>query len=135
MTVQIAHLHATLCLALAILHIALAFGAPWSSWGPGLDVTQAAQGDAWDGPGAPLSPAGRLAAALTVPVLLYLALAIISAAGFPGLGWPRWTGWLAVAVQGALAALSLAARRPVERRLWGPCHAVLTAMALAVMTA
>ena len=135
MTVQIAHLHATLCLALAFLHIALAFGAPWSSWAPGLHVMQTAQGDAWDGQGRPLSPGGRLAAALTVPVLLYLALAIISAAGFPGLGWPRWTGWVAVAVQGALAALSLAARRRVERRLWGPCLAVLAAMALTVMTA
>ena len=121
MTIQIAHLHATLCIGIVFFHLALIFGAPWGNW--------ALVGHS-DGA---LSAGARMAAALSVPVLLLMALAIVSAAGFP-LGWPRWTGWAALAGQGASAGVSLFARSTAERRLWGPLGLVMTAMALVVMT-
>lgn len=121
MTIQIAHLHATLCLGIVFFHVALIFGAPWGNWA----LVGRSEGA--------LPVGARVATAFSVPVLLFMALAIVSAAGFP-LGWPRWTGWAALAGEGASTGVSLFARSAVERRLWGPLGVVMTAMALVVMT-
>lgn len=122
MSVQLAHLYATLCLAQVFFQVALIAGAPLGGW--------AEDGHA---EGA-LSMRARTVAAIAIPVLLFQALAVLSAAGFPGLGWPRWTGWLAVGVQGALFGLDLLSRAPAGRRLWAPFNAVMAGLALAVMT-
>ena len=79
MTVQIAHLYALLCLGVVGFQFALIAGAPLGPW------TQGGQHE-----GA-LPVSGRLLAALSVPVLVFMGLAIVSAAGFAGGFWPRWT--------------------------------------------
>ncbi len=74
MTVQIAHLYASLCGAIVAFQIALIAGAPLGPY------TQGGQH-----PG-PLPRSGRIIAALSIPVLVFQALAMVSAAGFRGAG-------------------------------------------------
>jgi hypothetical protein len=81
----------------------------------------------------PLS--GRIIAAVSIPVVLFQGLAILSAAGFPGLEWPRWTGWVALAVTLVSTVLNWITPSKPERAVWGPVMLVLSAMALVVMTA
>lgn len=123
MTVQIAHLYATAMLAIAFFQVALILGAPLGRY------TQGGQHD-----GA-LPMSGRIIAAVSIPVVLFQGLAILSAAGFPGLGWPFWTGWVALAVTGVSTVLNWITPSKPERMVWGPIMLVLTAMALVVMTA
>lgn len=123
MTVQIAHLYGTACLAIVFFQIALIAGVPLGRY---------TQGGQHHGP-LPLS--GRIIAAVSIPVVLFQALAILSAAGFPGLDWPRWTGWAAFAVQVVSAVLNWITPSKPERAVWGPVTLVMSAMALVVMTA
>lgn len=121
MIVQIAHLYATACLAVVFFQFALIGGAPLGRW------TQGGQH-----PGRlPLS--GRIVAAVSVFVLLFQALAILSAAGFPGLGWPRWTGWAALAVSAISTVLNGVTPSAKERALWFPVVLVMAGMAAYVM--
>lgn len=122
MIVQIAHLYATACLAVVFFQFALIGGAPLGRW------TQGGQH-----PGRlPLS--GRIVTAISVFVLVFQALAILSAAGFPGLGWPRWTGWAALAVSAISTVLNGVTPSAKERALWFPVVLVMAGMAAYVMT-
>lgn len=123
MTVQIAHLYATACLAIAFFQIALIAGAPLGRYTQGGQHAGAL----------PLS--GRIIAAVSIPVVLFQGVAILSAAGFPGLDWPRWTGWVALAVQVVSTVLNWITPSKPERAVWGPVMLVLSAMALVVLTA
>ena len=123
MTVQIAHLYATAMLAIAFFQVALILGAPLGRY---------TQGGQHEG-ALPLS--GRIIAAVSIPVVLFQGLAILSAAGFPGLGWPVWTGWVAFAVTGVSTVLNWITPSKPERAVWGPIMLVLSAMALVVLTA
>lgn len=123
MTVQIAHLYATAMLAIAFFQVALILGAPLGRY------TQSGQHEG----ALPLS--GRIIAAVSIPVVLLQGLAILSAAGFPGLGWPVWTGWVALAVTGVSTVLNWITPSKPERMVWGPIMLVLSAMGLVVMTA
>ncbi len=123
MTVQIAHLYATAMLAIAFFQVALILGAPLGRY---------TQGGQHEG-ALPLS--GRIIAAVSIPAVLFQGLAILSAAGFPGLGWPRWTGWVALAVTVVSTVLNWITPSKPERAVWGPVMLVLSAMALVVMTA
>ena len=123
MTVQIAHLYATAMLAIAFFQVGLILGAPLGRY---------TQGGQHEG-ALPLS--GRIIAAVSIPVVLFQGLAILSAAGFPGLGWPRWTGWLALAVTIVSTVLNWITPSKPERAVWGPIMLVLSAMALVVLTA
>lgn len=123
MTVQIAHLYATAMLAIAFFQVALILGAPLGRY---------TQGGQHEG-ALPLS--GRIIAAVSIPVVLLQGLAILSAAGFPGLGWPVWTGWMALAVTGVSTVLNWITPSKPERMVWGPIMLVLSAMGLVVMTA
>jgi cytochrome bd-type quinol oxidase subunit 2 len=122
-TVQIAHFYATACLAIAFFQIALIAGVPLGRY------TQGGQHE-----GA-LPVSGRIVAAVSIPVVLFQALAILSAAGFPGLGWPAWTGWVAFAVQIVTTILNWITPSKPERAVWGPVTLVMSAMALVVLTA
>ncbi|MCB1334051.1 MAG: hypothetical protein KDK26_10455 [Roseivivax sp.] len=123
MTVQAAHLFATLCLGLVFFQVALVAGAPWGAY------TQ--------GGGTPgrLPPKGRLIAAASIPVLLAIAAAILSAAGFAGGFWPRWTGWAATAAIAGSAGLNAISQSEPERRLWAPVATIMAALAGYVMIA
>lgn len=123
MTVQIAHLYATGMLAIAFFQVALIFGAPLGRY---------TQGGQHEG-ALPLS--GRVIALVSIPIVLFQGLAILSAAGFPGLGWPVWTGWVAFAVTVVSTVLNWITPSKPERVVWGPIMLVLSAMALVVLTA
>ncbi len=110
-------------LAIAFFQIALILGAPLGRY------TQGGQHE-----GA-LPPSGRIIAAVSIPIVLFQGLAILSAAGFPGLGWPVWTGWVAFAVTGVSTVLNWITPSKPERAVWGPIMLVLSAMALVVLTA
>ncbi len=117
MIVQIAHLYATACLAVIFFQIALILGTPLGAY------TQGGQH-----PGK-LPLKGRAMAALSIPVLMLQALAILSAAGFPGLDWPRWTGWAALALSLVTTLLNWITPSQRERALWGPATLVMSALA------
>lgn len=121
MSIQFAHLYALFCLALVFFQIALIGGAPWG---------RVTQGGAHEGA---LPIKGRIVAALSIPLLLFMALAILSAAGFPGLGWPRWTAWAAVAVQLVSMILNWITPSRIERQIWGPVTTIMAAFALYVV--
>lgn len=123
MLVQIAHFYATACLAIIFFQLALIAGAPL---GPYTQGGRHAGALPWS---------ARAIALVSIPLLVFMALAILSAAGFPGLGWPRWTGWLALAVQTISAILNWITPSARERAVWGPATTVLAAMAFVVMTA
>lgn len=117
MSVQLGHLYALLCLGIVFFQIALIAGAPWGA---------ATQGGAH--PGA-LPLGGRIVAALSIPVVLFMGLSILSAAGFPGLGWPRWTAWAALGVQAVTMALNWITPSEIERQIWGPVTTIMLALA------
>ncbi|MCM2560853.1 hypothetical protein M8756_02685 [Lutimaribacter sp. EGI FJ00015] len=121
MTVQIAHLYATLCLGAVFFQVALIAGLPLGEW------TQGGRH-----PGV-LPWRARALAALSIRVLVCMALAVVSAAGFAGGFWPRWTGWAAVLVTAALCALNWVSRTAPERAVWGPVNSIMLALATYVM--
>ncbi|MFW2541734.1 hypothetical protein ACN2XU_03750 [Primorskyibacter sp. 2E107] len=121
MLTQIAHLYATGCLAIVFFQIALIAGAPLGAY------TQGGQTE-----GA-LAMKGRVIAALSVPVVVLQALAIVSAAGFPGLDWPRWTGWAALLLSCGTSVLNWITPSARERAVWGPVTLVMAALAGYVM--
>lgn len=122
MLVQLAHLYAAGCLAIVAFQVALIAGAPLGPW------TQGGQN-----PGA-LPRAGRIVAALSIPVALFQGLAIVGAAGFPGLDWPRWTGWVALFLTALSCVLNWITPSAPERAVWGPVILVMVALAGYVMT-
>ena len=122
MITSLAHLYATACVATVFFQIALIMGLPLGRY---------TQGGRY--PGA-LPPSGRVIAAVSIPVLLFMALSILSAAGFPGLDWPRWTGWLAMAVQGISALLNSITPSREERAVWAPVTLVMFGITVVMMT-
>lgn len=122
MTIQIAHLYATGCLAIVFFQVALIAGAPLGRY---------TQGGRHAGA---LPLGGRVIAAVSIPVLVFQGLAVLSAAGFPGLEWPRWTVWVALGVQCMTTVLNLITPSKEERAVWGPVTLVMAALALVVAT-
>ncbi len=123
MTTQIAHLFATGCLAIIFFQIALIAGAPLGEYTQGGQNVGA------------LPRRGRIIAALSIPILLFCGLAILSAAGFPGLGLPRWAGWIALVVMVISAILNWITPSKKERAVWGPIMLVMAGFAAHVMIA
>jgi hypothetical protein len=74
-----------------------------------------------------------LVAAVSIPVLLFQGLSILSSAGFPGIDWPRWTGWLALGVSCASAVLNGITPSAPERAVWFPVTLVMAGLAGYVM--
>ena len=121
MIVQIAHLFATGCLAIIFFQIALIAGAPLGAY------TQGGQREG----ALPLT--GRIIAAVSIPILGFCGLALLSAAGFAEGFWPRWTGWAAMGVISLSCLANWITPSARERAVWGPVMLVMTAMALYVM--
>ncbi|MEC3860027.1 hypothetical protein VK792_01905 [Mesobacterium sp. TK19101] len=121
MLIQIAHLYASACLGIAFFQVALIAGAPLGAYTQGGRHTGA------------LPTSGRAIAAVSIPLVLLQGLAILSAAGFPGLGWPRWTGWAALALSVVTAVLNAITPSEKERAVWSPITIVLAGMAAYVM--
>ena len=103
-----------------VFQFCLIAGAPW---GP---LTQGGRHE-----GA-LPVAGRVAAALSVLLLVCMGAGIASAAGIPP-NWPMWTAYAALAVQAMSTTLNWITPSLAERRLWGPITAVMLALAASVV--
>ncbi|WP_422048617.1 hypothetical protein [Shimia sp.] len=113
-------LYFTACLAVIGFQFALLFGAPWGR------ITQGGQHE-----GA-LPLFGRIAAAVSVVILLGMAVAITSAAGWHP-QWPIWTSWIALGVQGLSCLANWITPSAPERRLWGPITSAMLGMAAAIV--
>ena len=96
--------------------ICLLAGAPWGH------LTQGGQHDG------PLPASGRMAAGVSILVLLFMAAGVSSAAGLRP-DWPLWTGWTAFGVQALSTLANWATRSRPERRLWGPITSVMLVLA------
>ncbi|MBO6898592.1 MAG: hypothetical protein JJ868_14565 [Shimia sp.] len=100
------------CLCVIGFQFALIFGAPWG---------RITQGGTHEG-ALPLS--GRIAAGISVFILLGMAFAITSAAGWwPQ--WPLWASWGALTVQGLSCVANWITPSQPERRLWGPITSLM----------
>lgn len=105
--------------AVIVFQFCLIAGAPWGH------LTQGGRYDR------ALPIPGRVAAGLSVLLLICMAASITSAAGMAP-GWPSWTGWAAVGVQVLSTVLNWITPSAAERRLWRPVTTVM--LALAVVT-
>ncbi len=103
-----------------LFQFCLLAGAPWGR------LTQGGQHE-----GA-LPVSGRVAAAISVPILVFLALSISSAAGLAP-HWPRWATYVAVVLQAVVTALNWITPSRSERLLWGPVTTIMLLLALYVV--
>ena len=100
--------------------LCLVAGAPWG---------RLTQGGRYNGT---LPAPGRVAAGLSIPLLVCLAAGIASAAGLPP-DWPRWTAWAALTVQALSTLLNWITPSRAERLLWGPVTAIMLVLAAYVV--
>ena len=115
-----AYLYCALILGTIGFQIALILGAPWGR------ITQGGQTEG------PLPRSGRIMAALSILILLFMALAILSANnGWPN--WPAWTGWVAVALNAIVMILNWITPSAPERRLWAPITTLIFVLGLAIV--
>ena len=91
--------------------LCLVFGAPWGEF---------TQGGRFKG-ALPIS--GRVIAALSIPLLMFMALSIASVAGFI-FEWDSWTAIATIALQGVTALFNWITPSRKEKLLWGPVTTV-----------
>lgn len=100
--------------------IALIIGVPWGRY---------TQGGSHEGA---LPVKGRVIAAVSIILLASMILAMLSiAGGWPY--WPRWLGWVAVALNFIMCVLNWITPSPAERKIWGPITSVIFLLAAGIM--
>ena len=85
----------------------LVLGAPWG------ELTQGG------GHKGTLPISGRISAAVSIPILVFMASSISSVVGFVP-NWSIRTAYITLALQGVTAVFNLITPSLKERRLWGP---------------
>ena len=105
-------LYAVIVTVVVLFQFCLIFRAPWG---------RNTQGGRNEGP---LPFAGRVIAALSVPMLILMGASITSAAGLIP-HWAGWTAYVAIAVQALSTTLNWITPSQKERRLWGPITSVM----------
>lgn len=85
----------------------LVLGAPWGEF---------TQGGRHKGT---LPISGRISAAVSIPILVFMALSISSVVGFVP-NWSIRTAYITLALQGVTAVFNLITPSLKEKRLWGP---------------
>ena len=100
-----------------VFQLALAFGAPWGEF---------TQGGRFKGT---LPVSGRILAALSIPVLIFMGCSIASAAGLI-FEWYRWTAYVTIGIQGLTAIFNFITPSLKERHLWGPVTSIAFFLAL-----
>ena len=106
-----------LIIALVVLfQFCLIFGAPWG---------QITQGGRYEGP---LPVTGRIAALLSVPILIFMGASITSAAGLVPY-WAGWTAYAAIAMQALSTTLNWITPSQKERLVWSPITSIMLLLA------
>jgi len=113
-------LHALIIAAVVLFQFCLIFGAPWG---------QVTQGGRYEGP---LPVTGRVAALLSVPILICMGASITSAAGLVP-NWAGWTAYAAIAMQALSTSLNWITPSQKERLLWGPITSIMLLLAAYVV--
>lgn len=109
-------LYLTIVAFVVIFQFCLMFGAPWGR------LTQGGRNEG----ALPIS--GKVTAAVSVPLLLFMAASVTSAAGLAP-NWPAWTAYAAIAIQGLSTILNWITPSRPERRLWGPITSIMLLLA------
>ncbi|UYV36900.1 DUF4175 domain-containing protein [Rhodobacteraceae bacterium D3-12] len=116
------YLYYVACAGAIGFQFALIFGAPWGR------ITQGGRH------AGALPVSGRIAAGVSVFILLAMVFSIISAAGWwPH--WPVWASWLALAVQALSTLANWITPSRAERILWGPITLVMLLVAGSIVFA
>ncbi|HJM59811.1 MAG: hypothetical protein CMD53_04505 [Gammaproteobacteria bacterium] len=113
-------LYALIIAAVVLFQFCLIFGAPWG---------QVTQGGRYEGP---LPVTGRVAALLSVPILICMGASITSAAGLVP-NWAGWTAYAAIAMQALSTSLNWITPSQKERLLWGPITSIMLLLAAYVV--
>lgn len=106
--IQIASiLYILITVVVIFFQLFLVLGAPWGEF---------TQGGRHKG-SLPIS--GRISAAISIPILVFMASSISSVVGFVP-NWSIRTAYITLALQGVTAVFNLITPSLKERRLWGP---------------
>ena len=106
--IQIAAILYILIIVVVIFfQVFLVLGAPWGEF---------TQGGRHKGT---LPISGRISAAISIPILVFMASSISSVVGFVP-NWSIRTAYITLALQGVTAVFNLITPSLKERRLWGP---------------
>ena len=112
---ELNQLAAILYISITVLVIFFQFGLVF-----GAPLGEFTQGGRFKG-ALPIS--GRVLAALSIPLLMFMALSIASVVGFI-FEWDRWTAIATIAFQGVTVILNWITPSRKEKLLWGPVTTV-----------
>jgi hypothetical protein len=115
MTETAAILYVLIVAGVIVFQICLIAGAPWG---------RLTQGGRHDGS---LPVSGRVIAGVSIPLLIFMAAGIASAAGFIA-NLPTWVFYTALAIQALSTCLNWLTPSQLERRLWAPITTVMLAL-------
>lgn len=120
MTQIAATLYVVIIAVVVVFQFCLIAGAPWG---------RLTQGGRHDGA---LPIPGRVAACLSVPLLICMGAGITSAADMTP-NWPMWVSYVALAAQVLSTVLNWITPSRAERLLWGPITLVMLLLAAYVV--
>ena len=100
-------LYILITVVVIFFQVFLVLGAPWGEF---------TQGGRHKGT---LPISGRISAAISIPILVFMASSISSVVGFVP-NWSIRTAYITLALQGVTAVFNLITPSLKERRLWGP---------------
>ena len=109
-------LYALIIVLVVLFQFCLIFGAPWG---------QITQGGRYEGP---LPVTGRVAALLSVAILIFMGASITSAAGLVPY-WAGWTAYAAIAMQALSTTLNWITPSQKERLVWSPITSIMLLLA------
>lgn len=122
MSQTIAIIYLVIIAIVIIFQFCLITGAPWGR------ITQGGQHDG------PLPVSGRVAAGVSVFLLLFMGAGVSSAAGMMP-NWPMWTAYTALAIQALSTLLNWITPSRPERLLWGPITTGMLSLAAYIIFA
>lgn len=120
MTQFSATFYAVIVTVTILFQICLIAGAPWG------EITQGGQN------AGALPMQNRVFAGISIFLLLFMGMAVLSAAG----NWPNWpirTAWIALAVQALSTILNWITPSAKERMVWGPTTSLMLMLVLIVV--
>ena len=100
-------LYILITVVVILFQLFLVFGAPWGEF---------TQGGRHKGV---LPASGRVSAAVSIPILIFMASSISSVVGFIP-NWSIRTAYITIALQGVTAIFNWITPSQKEKRLWGP---------------